>query len=128
MLIANQGNWGCPAGVSSDEAKVSSSHRQQAAKVKLPQLRVKCFSNTNLQISFIHQNMKPVCSIFTQLYTCWSKKMRHESFSKRFSEKCDPVKVCAKFMKNTMPRTSVSNEFKVGVQTGKPPLKSHWDK
>lgn len=31
-------------------------------------------------------------------------------------------------MKNTMPRTSVSNEFKVGVQTGKPPLKSHWDK
>lgn len=27
-----------------------------------------------------------------------------------------------------MPRTSVSNEFKVGVQMGKPPLRSRWDK
>lgn len=65
---------------------------------------------------------------FYPIYTCWSKGMKRESFSKRFWGKYDPAKVWAKFMKNTMPRTSVSNEFKVGVQTGKPPLRSHGDK
>lgn len=108
--------------------KVSYSHKHQTAKFNFPELCVKRFSNANLQILSINQNMKPVCSIFTQLTHVGLKEWDMSLFWKRFWGKYDPVKVWAKFMKNTMPRTSVSNEFKVGVQTGKPPLRSHWDK
>lgn len=45
----------------SKQAKVSSSGPQSS---NFPELCVKCFLNANLQISFINQNMKPVCSIF----------------------------------------------------------------
>lgn len=94
-------------------------------KVQIPLLYVQCFLNANLKISFINQNS---LLYFYPIYTCWSKGMKRESFSKRYWGKYSPPKVWAKFMKNTMPRTSVSNEFKVGVQTGKPPLRSHGDK
>lgn len=120
--------WGGGEGLALNRPKSHPATGISLQSSNFPQSCIKCFSNANLQISFTNQTMKPVCFVFTQLmHACWSQGMRRESFSKRFGGKYDPVKVWAKFLKNTMPRTSVSNDCEVGVQMGKPPLRSHWD-
>lgn len=58
--------WSCTRqNLNRSESHPATGIRLQSSN--FPELCFKCFSKANLQISSINQNVKPVCSIFTQL-------------------------------------------------------------